>query len=299
MTISDSSSGTSTIWTCEVPGVCREGHRDLLGDLARAHELFQLAVEVLHAVELAVLHRVEQRLAFAVALLHVVARPHRRLEDLQDRPAAAARLRDQPLRDEVAERARQPRADACLVRRLEGADDAIDGFRGVNGVQRRKDQVAGFGGGQRNLDRLAVAHLADQDHLGRLAQGRAQRGGERRRVAVQLALMHRGLLVGVKELDRVLDGQDVLGACLVDQVDDRRERRRLARSGRAGHQHDAVLQRGHVGEHRRQVQLRQRRNPRGDDAHHDGVRPALLEHVDAEPADVRQVNRRDRTPHAL
>src|ERR1041385_5495118 len=51
----------------------------------------------------------------------------------------------------------------------------------------------------------------------------AERSGERRDVAVQLALMHRALLVLVQELDRILDCQDVLGARLVDHVDDRGE----------------------------------------------------------------------------
>ena len=61
--------------------------------------------------------------------------------------------------------------------------------------------------------------------------------------AVQLALVDRGFLVQVQEFDRVFDRHDVLGARLVDQVDDRRQRRRLARARRAGHEHDAVLER--------------------------------------------------------
>ena len=79
---------------------------------------------------------------------------------------------------------------------------------------------------------------------------------ERRRVAVQLALVHRALLVQVQELDRILDGEDVLGARLVDQVDDRGQRRRLAGSGRSGDEHDAVLERGDVGDRRRQASAR-------------------------------------------
>ena len=110
---------------------------------------------------------------------------------------------------------------------------------------------------------------------------------ERRRVAVQLALVDRALLVRVQELDRILDREDVIGARLVDQVDDRGERRRLARAGRSGHEHDAVLERGDVGERRRQIQLRERRNLRRDDAHDDRVGAALAEDVDAEPGAVR------------
>ena len=84
---------------------------------AGANELLDLGVEALHAVELAVAHGIEQRPPLVVAGLHVVARPHRGLEDLQHRHAPAALLRHQPLRDEVAERGRQPRRARCAARR--------------------------------------------------------------------------------------------------------------------------------------------------------------------------------------
>ena len=151
-------------------------------------------------------------------------------------------------------------------------------------MERREHQVAGLGRGQRDLDRLAIAHLADEDHLRRLAQRGAQRQREARRVGVQLALVNRALLVRVQELDRILDGEDVLGARLVDQIDDGGERGRLARAGRAGDQHDAGLQRGDIGERRRQLQLGDGRDRRRDDAHDDRERAALPEDVDAEPA---------------
>ena len=121
-------------------------------------------------------------------------------------------------------------------------------FDGVDGVQRREHEVPGFRRRQRDLDGLAVAHLADEDHLRRLPQRRRERRGERRRVAVQLALVDGRLLVLVQELDRILDGEDVFGAGLVDQIDDRRQRRRLARAGRTGDQDDAVLERGGLGQ---------------------------------------------------
>ena len=205
------------------------------------------------------------------------------LEDLEDRQAAARLDRNQPLRDEVAERRGQARPHGLLVAGVEGADDAVHRFRRVDRVQRREHQVTGLGRGQRDLDRLAIAHLADQDDLRRLAQRRAQRQRKSRRVAVQLALVDRALLVQVQELDRVLDGDDVVGARLVDQVDDRRQRRGLAGAGRAGDQHDTVLQRGDLGEPRRQLQLLERRDVRRNHPHDDREAAALPEHVDAEP----------------
>jgi len=45
-------------------------------------------------------------------------------------------------------------------------------------VERREDEVAGLRRGQRGVDRLQVAHLADEDHVGVLAQRALQRGVE-------------------------------------------------------------------------------------------------------------------------
>ncbi|KAG1253851.1 hypothetical protein G6F66_015081 [Rhizopus arrhizus] len=56
------------------------------------------------------------------------------------------------------------------------------------------------------------------------------------RVAVRFALVDQALLRGVHEFDRVLDGEDVAVFVLVDVVDHRRQRGRLARAaaGRPG-----------------------------------------------------------------
>src|SRR5215813_13110271 len=91
-------------------------------------------------------------------------------------------------------------------------------------------------------DGLEIAHLADEDDVGILAQGGAERVLERAGVAVHLALVDEALLVLVDELDRVLDGDDVIGAVLVHVVDERRQRRRLARAGRAGDDDEALRQ---------------------------------------------------------
>jgi hypothetical protein len=85
-------------------------------------------------------------------------------------------------------------------------------------------------GGQGGPDRLHVAHLADEDHVGVLAQGGLEGHGEGLGVRAELALVDQAPLVRVEELDRVLDGHDVLVARLVDLVDQRGERRRLARA---------------------------------------------------------------------
>ena len=111
---------------------------------------------------------------------------------------------------------------------------------GVLRVQRREHEVAGLGRGQRGRDRLEVAHLADEDHVGVLAQRGLQAEREALRVGAELALVDDALLVRVQELDRVLDRHDVLVARLVDLVDHRRQRGGLARAGRAGDEHEAA-----------------------------------------------------------
>ena len=150
-------------------------------------------------------------------------------------------LRDQALGDRGLQHRGELQADLLLLVRREHRDDAVDGFGRVERVQRREHQVAGLGGVQRRLDRFHVAHFADEDDVGVLAQGAAQRVGERSRVDADLALVDDALVVAVQVFDRVLDGDDVRGAVGVDVVDHRRERRGLAAAGRAGDEHEAAL----------------------------------------------------------
>ena len=61
-------------------------------------------------------------------------------------------------------------ADLVLLEGGEEVDDAVDGLGGVGRVQGRQHQVAGLGRGKGGPDGLGVAHLADQDDVGVLAQ---------------------------------------------------------------------------------------------------------------------------------
>ena len=72
--------------------------------------------------------------------------------------------------------------------------------------------MARLRGVQRDRHRLGVAHLADQDDVRVLAERRAQRGGEARRVVADLALADHAADVVVGELDRILDRDDVIVA---------------------------------------------------------------------------------------
>ena len=147
-------------------------------------------------------------------------------------------------------------------------------------------EVAGLGGGQRGRDRLEVAHLADQDHIGVLSQRGAEAEGEVRRVGADLALVDDRALVLVQELDRVLDRQDVVLVLAVDHVEHRRQRRRLARAGRPGDEDEAARFGDQLAQHLGHAEGVEARNLLRDQAEGGADRPALEEAVDAEAGDV-------------
>ena len=104
----------------------------------------------------------------------------------------------------------------------------------------REHEVTGLGERQRDRDRVEVAHFAEQDDVGVFTQGAAQTVGEAAHVGADLALVDHRHLVVVQVLDGVLDGEDVHRLGLVDAVDHRRQRRALARAGRAHDEHETV-----------------------------------------------------------
>ena len=159
------------------------------------------------------------------------------------------------LGDDGLEHAGQLQPDLLLLMRRKHGDDAVDRFRRVERVQRREDEMSGFGGEQSRLDRLEVAHFADEDDVGILPQRAAQGLRERLRVDGDLALVDDRLVVAVQELDRVLDRHHVRAARPVDVVDHRRQRRALAAAGRSGHEHEAALFAGDLLEHGGQRQV--------------------------------------------
>ena len=138
-------------------------------------------------------------------------------------------------------------------------------------------------------DRLEVAHLAEEDHVGVLPERPTQSLGKPGRVLPDLALVDDAALVVVEELDRILDRDDVVGARPVDLVDDRRERRRLARAGRAGDEHEAARLRRQLVQARGQAELLERADVGGDRPERRRQALALVVRVDAEagePADA-------------
>ncbi len=145
----------------------------------------------------------------------------------------------QELSDDATERGREHGADLGLLVRRENVDDPVDGFAGVVGVERAENEQASFGSGEGERDRLEVAHFADEDDVGVLAEGGAEAGGEGGRLDRDLALGDDRLLVAVDELDGLLDGDDVAAEIRIDVVEQRRERRGFSRASRASDEDEA------------------------------------------------------------
>ncbi len=152
--------------------------------------------------------------------------------------------------------------------------------------RRREHEVAGLGDGQRELDRLEVTHLTDEDDVGVFSQRGTERMLERVGVGTDLALVDRRTLVTVHVLDRVFDREDVAGAVVVDVVDDRRERRRLPGTGRTGHEHEPLRQSREVRDARGQSELLEARDVVRDDAEAHRELTLAVVHVATEAAVV-------------
>jgi hypothetical protein len=250
---------------------------EALGDLAGADEAGQGGVHRLHAEARPGLHGRGDLVRLALA--DEVAHGRRGHEHLAGHDAARAIGRGQQLLGHDAhERDRELDADLVL---LVSRED-VDRLRRALGVQRGEDEVAGLGRGQGGGDGVEVAHLADEDHVGVLAQGGLEGQPEGRGVGADLALVDDALLVAVQELDRVLDGHDVLFARRVDLVDHRGQRGGLAGAGRARDEHEPTRLLAEVVDDGRQPQVVDRRDDRWDQAEGGAQRRALEVRVDAE-----------------
>ena len=142
--------------------------------------------------------------------------------------------------------------------------------------------MAGLGRLQRGLGGLGVAELADQDHVGVLAQRAPERLRERTVSIPTSRWLTMLLSVGMQHLDRVLDRDDVLLPRAVDVVDHRGERRGLARAGRAGDEHEPAMLVGEAADAGRQWSVSKLGISLGITRQRDRDRAALPEGVDAE-----------------
>ena len=139
-------------------------------------------------------------------------------------------------------------------------------------MESRKDEVAGLGSGQRRRDRLEVSHLAEEDHVGVLAERAAQSVGERGRVgpSSRWLTMHR-----LWRWRNSIGSSIVmmLGLRPVDLVDQGGERGRLTRAGRPGDQHESTRFVAELAEGRREAELLEALQIGGNEAKRTGEAP--------------------------
>jgi hypothetical protein len=176
-------------------------------------------------------------------------------------------------------------ADLRLVAGGEAVEDARHGLGGVVGVERGEDEMAGFGGGEGGSHGFGVAHLADEDDVGVLAEDGADGLGEGGRVVADLDLLDDGVAVGVLVLDGIFDGDDVVAAAGVDDVDERGHGGGLAASGGAGEQDEALFALHEAGQDGRQVEGFDGGDLGWEEADAGGEGAALVVEVGAEAAD--------------
>src|ERR1700690_367148 len=206
-------------------------------DNSLGHQVLQALIESLHALALAGLDGRVHLGDFTVA--DQVADRRRADHDFVRRNASAANLLHERLRYDGSQTLGEHGAHHLLFGRGKHIDDAVDRLGRGTRMQRAEHQVAGLRGGEREADRFQVAHFTDEYDVGVFAQRRAQRLAEPERVAMDLALIDETAFALVHELDRILDGYNMIGTVVVAVVDHARERRRLAGSGRSGHEHEA------------------------------------------------------------
>ena len=100
----------------------------------------------------------------------------------------------------------------------EYVEDTVESSRGTAGVQRGQNQVTGFSCGDRERNRLEIAHLTHHDDIRILTQGSAKSVGEALCMSVNLALVHM-TTGGLNHIfDGIFQGDDVIGSLLVDFI---------------------------------------------------------------------------------
>ena len=116
-------------------------------------------------------------------------------------------------------------------------------------MQRGQTQVAGFCKGNRMLHRFAVANLAHQNHIRRLAQGIFQRRFPAIGVQTDFTLCNYAILVRMDKLNRVFNRDDMTVGLRVSPIHHGRQRRRLTRASRTDQNRQTALGHHNVFEH--------------------------------------------------
>ncbi len=101
--------------------------------------------------------------------------------------------------------------------------------------------MAGLGGTESDFHRLAVAHFADQNDLGCLAQSGTQTVGIGIEIESQFALVKSGFFMGMLIFDRILKGDDMYRFAFVDLIQNRCQRGGFTGTRSAGNKYQTIF----------------------------------------------------------
>ena len=152
------------------------------------------------------------------------------------------------------ETSRELHTDLGLLAWREHIHHAIHRLGSRTGVQRAEHKMTGFSSADGQLDCFQVSHFADEDHIWVFPQCRTQGIGEAPGVFVELALVHQALIALVDEFDRILDGEDVFAAGVIDVIQQCSQGGGLAGTCGSRDQHQAPRTLAGLDHDRRQVQ---------------------------------------------
>ncbi len=223
---------------------------------------------------------------FTLAVKDQILDPQAGAENLHGRDPSAADARQQALTDDPADGIGKSIPDLRLFFLLKHTERAVDRLAGIDGMQRRQDEVSGFRCGQADFHGLPVAHLADQNDFRRLAQGGPHAHCKVAEIAAEFSLVKCCLAMLVNKFDRIFQGHDVDCSLFVDPVEQRGQRCRFTGPGGAGKDDQTVEFPGHFGKSRREIHA--------FDARHLGLEPPehrrditlLGKNVDPEPGRI-------------
>ena len=124
--------------------------------------------------------------------------------------------------------------------------------------------MAGLRRRQREANGFQIAQLTYKDNVRILAKCGSQRLIETQSIPMHFTLVDQRLLAFVDKFDRIFNGQDMIGLIVVDVVNHRGQRRRLAGTGGPRHENDTAGMHGQVFEYGRGTKIIQRQDLRGD-----------------------------------
>ena len=190
------------------------------------------------------------------------------------------------LADDGFEGAGELAADGVAFVLFEKFQDAADRAGRAGGVHRGHNHRAGVGGADGGLEADGVAHFADHDDVGILAQGALHAALEAHGVERKFALLDDALVFLEDEFDGVFEGDDVFAVVGINVLKHRGERGGFAGAGGAGEQDDAAGGFGDGAEDVRQAELFHAGDGVLDEAQDDAPAAEGLEDVGTEATDA-------------